>query len=429
MANAPSPFLKALVNNFGCQGCYGIEWVENDGIIECKNYYNPEWRVDQVKSKGLEGLYTTQSTKFNFGIGQGLVGQVFQQKTLLFARDVQDLTFDGIAAAIQGWDSLEFARADLAKDYNICSAVFMPTATGVLEFGSTSKASSLPHFYSNEAKALIEGNHSPIFIVEWEERDGTVVPVGHYAPEVPAACQLESTLYRMVASESSPLVKAMHERHVVMNAGEHTLSKLFGLKPNTDKQAVFWPVPGTRRVIEVAFAPTANDIGKGMLPNVCSSILSTACKLLKAPIALEWRPVGDVVVCMGHYNSEERIAICDDKFGGTRYTLESYKFSFKPGAGVVGRIYASGVSELIPDLLQMPPDAYKRAKLAEKFDVRTAVFLAVKGEDGKVESVLEICTNQVCQQFDADFLKADALPANVQSELSTLAGPGMNSIY
>jgi len=420
--------LKALVDNMGCKGCYGIEWECNDGIIETKSIYNPQWRIEEVAGKGQEGLYTTKSTRFKFGLGEGVVGTVFQQKKVVFRSDLQDLTSEGIAESMKGWDTVEFARADLAKQYGICSAVFLPTAAGVFEFGSTEKVATVPTFLSHEAKGIIEANDGCVLAVEWDEVNGLVVPVGHYAPEVPAACDLVNTLYG-TALENPVLLKAARERQVLRAPGQHTLAKLFGLSPGKDSEVTYWPVPGSAtRVIEVAFAPGAKHDAR-MSPNVCSGGLSTACRLLGAPIAVEWRKSGDSIVCAGHYNSEERVAICADKFGGARWTLESYKYSFKAGEGVVGRTFASGVSELIPDLLQMTRDSLHRHELAVKFDVRTAVFLAVKAPDGSVESVFEICTDRVCQMFEADIAKSESVPKNVLSELSTLAAPGMNSIY
>lgn len=412
--------LVNLVNNLGCKGCYGIEWENRDGVLECKSHYNPTWRLEEAASQGFKGLYTTNSTTYTFRVGDGMVGKVFQEKKVAFTPNLQDLTPDGMATSMMGWDSMEFARADLAKQFGIRAAVFVPTENGVLEFGSTEKVMKLPNFFGGAARSIVDANGGNALVVEWFASDGKLFPVGHYAPEAAVDPDLVQSLYAK-AQENPQLLKAATERTVVMADQPHTLCKLLGLGAG---KAIYWPVPGSAtRVVEVALLGTDDQP-----PNASSASLSSTCRLLQAPIAVEWRMRGDSISCAGHYNSPERMDKCAKNFGGSRYTLESYKYSFQPGEHVVGRVFKSGVSELIPDLLQLPPSAFKRNELAKKFDVRTAVFLAVKGPDGAVDCVLEICTDRVCSMFEQDIESCKSVPQNVLSELSVLASsPG--SIY
>ena len=64
----------------------------------------------------------------------------------LFVEDLQDLSEQAVQDAMFGGDHVEFKRADLAKAFDIHSAVFVPTATGVLEVGSTDKVVSASGF-------------------------------------------------------------------------------------------------------------------------------------------------------------------------------------------------------------------------------------------------------------------------------------------
>lgn len=412
--------LVDLVDNLSCKGCYGIEWECHDGVLECKSYYNPKWRLEETASQGLKGLYTTNSTTYTFRVGDGMVGKVFQDKKVVWAPDLQDLTADGVAMSMVGWDSVEFARADLAKQFGIRSAVFVPTEKGVLEFGSKEKAAKLPNFVGGAARGIIDANEGNALVLEWLSVDGKLVPVGHYVPEATVDQELVTSLYAK-AKENPKLLKAATDGSVVMADQPHTLASVLGLSAG---KAIYWPVPGSAIVVEVAL------LGAGDGPaNACSTGLSSACRLLQAPIALEWRLRGDSLICAGHYNSQERVDKCAKNFGGSRYTLESYNFSFQPGEHVVGRVFKSGVSELIPDLLQLPPSAFKRNELAKKFDVRSAVFLAVKGPDGAVDCVLEICTDHVCHMFEDDIAACKSVPQNVLSELTILASAPPGSIY
>jgi len=128
-------------------GCYGVEWALSEaGRLEYKGHYNPQWRVEGVQKKGLKGLYTTESASHSFMPGEGLVGKAFSDQKMLFVQDLQDLSEDAVQDAMFGGDHAEFKRADLAKAFNIHSAVFVPTAKGVLEVGSTDEVVSASGF-------------------------------------------------------------------------------------------------------------------------------------------------------------------------------------------------------------------------------------------------------------------------------------------
>jgi len=134
--------LQRIVDS-GNGACYGIEWALSDaGRLEYKAHYNPQWRVEGVQKKGLKGLYTTQSASHSFMPGEGLVGKVFSDQKMLFVQDLQVMSEEAVQDAIFGGDHVEFQRADLAKAFDIHSAVFVPTAKGVLEVGSTDKVVS-----------------------------------------------------------------------------------------------------------------------------------------------------------------------------------------------------------------------------------------------------------------------------------------------
>jgi len=112
-------------------GCYGVEWVLSEaGRLEYEGHYNPQWRIEGVKKKGLKGLYTTESASHShsFMPGDGLVGKVFSDQKMLFVQDLQDLSEKAVQDALFGGDHVEFKRADLAKAFDIHSAVFVPTA-------------------------------------------------------------------------------------------------------------------------------------------------------------------------------------------------------------------------------------------------------------------------------------------------------------
>jgi len=205
--------LQRIVDS-GNGACYGIEWALSDaGRLEYKAHYNPQWRVEGVQKKGLKGLYTTQSASHSFMPGEGLVGKVFSDQKVLFVEDLQDLSEQAVQDAIFGGDHVEFQRADLAKAFDIHSAVFVPTAKGVLEVGSTDKVVSasgivpeavltamqngsefpLPkkmaeNFFTTSCsiklRELVEGSTGGCYGVEWVLSEaGRLEYEGHYNPQ------------------------------------------------------------------------------------------------------------------------------------------------------------------------------------------------------------------------------------------------------
>jgi len=138
-----------------CGGCFGIEWMlSENGCLVCKSYYNPPWRIEAVQKKGLQGLYTSESSTYTFLPGEGLVGKAFANQQMLFSGDLQALAPDDIKDAMFCGDSTVYLRVDLAKKFGIHSAVFMPTADGVLEVGSTQKVASVSDFLSGAKDVL-----------------------------------------------------------------------------------------------------------------------------------------------------------------------------------------------------------------------------------------------------------------------------------
>jgi hypothetical protein len=145
----PSTVLKEIVDTSG-GACYGIEWgVLDGGLLKCKSFYNPEWRIEAVQKKGLHGLYTTQSSTYTFRSGEGFVGTAFANQQILFSEDLQTQSVTEMMDAISLGDHAGFMRTELAEEFGIRSAVFMPTGCGVIEVGSTQQVKS--------ARALLSG--------------------------------------------------------------------------------------------------------------------------------------------------------------------------------------------------------------------------------------------------------------------------------
>jgi hypothetical protein len=143
--------LKELVNNFYPGGCYGIEWQLSGGVLTQKEHYNPQWRVDAFRAKGLTSLYTERSQGYFFDVGQGIVGKVFAKQEPLFVPDLQALDKESVMDALQGGNSTEFLRATLAKEFDLHSAIFLPLPTGVLEVGSVAFMTTLPPYFAQYA--------------------------------------------------------------------------------------------------------------------------------------------------------------------------------------------------------------------------------------------------------------------------------------
>jgi len=143
--------LQDLVDNFTPGGCYAIEWECKEGMLKFKDHFNPQWRIDGVKAKGLDSLYTKRSQNFEFQAGEGLVGRAFAKQEVLFVKDLQEVDAESMKDSIQHGDTTPFKRADLAKEFDLHSAMFLPSQNGVLEVGSAAFLTSLPRFFASYA--------------------------------------------------------------------------------------------------------------------------------------------------------------------------------------------------------------------------------------------------------------------------------------
>jgi len=151
----PPTVLARLVDELTVAGCYAIEWVLRDNSITYRSHYNPAWRIEGAKKQGLNGLYTTESMKYGFEVGQGLVGKVFQAQKRLFVPDLQVMDPEAIKDAMQSWDDSEFQRSALAEKYGIRAALFVPSPKGVIEVGSSTKSASLEEFFNERGREFL----------------------------------------------------------------------------------------------------------------------------------------------------------------------------------------------------------------------------------------------------------------------------------
>jgi hypothetical protein len=153
----PPTFLQKLVEELSSAGCYGIEWTDHGGILTYRSHFNPQWRIDVLRQVGLSAAYTTESMSFTFEYGEGLVGSAFAKQSVLFTRDVQEVSPDDVKAAMQSGNGAAFQRADVAKKFGIHSVLLLPSAHGVLEVGSVKTFDNLQAFLSERAAEAVNG--------------------------------------------------------------------------------------------------------------------------------------------------------------------------------------------------------------------------------------------------------------------------------
>jgi len=215
----PSAELQNFVDTFSKEVCYGIEWgLAKSGSLECKSYYNPQWRIEAVKNKGLDGLYTNESSTYIFVPGQGMVGKAFEKQEVIFCEDLQTLSSNEIIDSVSLADHTAFIRADLAKKFGIHSAVFMPVASGVFEVGSTQKVAALselkasqpgqamspPAPHSAVLEQIVEKSGGACYGIEWTlSCSGRLECKSYYNPRWRVEAVQKSGLEGLYTSESS----------------------------------------------------------------------------------------------------------------------------------------------------------------------------------------------------------------------------------
>merc|ERR1712048_135800 len=108
--------------------CFCIYWGldEAKGVLKPRCHWNPPERVSVVKAlTGKSELYTTESYKWEWKAGAGLIGKAYKNKESTFFPDVSQLS------------PSVFQRQELAKRFGIRSMALKPYGKGVYEVGST----------------------------------------------------------------------------------------------------------------------------------------------------------------------------------------------------------------------------------------------------------------------------------------------------
>merc|ERR1711920_983598 len=153
----PPVVLQKLVEELSSAGCYGIEWTDQGGILTHRSHFNPQWRIEGLRQRGISAAYTTQSMDLTFEKGEGLVGSAFASQSVLFVRDVQDVSPDDVMACMQSGNRAAFLRANIARVFGIHSVLLLPSAHGVLEVGSAQTFDDLQSFLSERAAEAVSG--------------------------------------------------------------------------------------------------------------------------------------------------------------------------------------------------------------------------------------------------------------------------------
>jgi len=150
-------------------GVYGLEWVLSPaGKLECKSWYNPEWRIKVAQQNGWAGLFTIESTNYSFTPGEGIVGKAFASKKTCFLPDMQV--------------EADNKRVELEKKFGIHSVIFIPNGNGLIEIGSTRTIKSAEDFLPvtvvnrilsppSQLQRLVDASSGGVYGLEWGMAD------------------------------------------------------------------------------------------------------------------------------------------------------------------------------------------------------------------------------------------------------------------
>jgi hypothetical protein len=280
-------------------GCYGIEWMHADGKLSVGDVFNPEWRVESAKANGYKKLFTDASSRFSFQVGDGAIGKVFQDKKTIFAEDIQVLSQPAVANSILG--GIPFARTEIAKEFGIRSAAFVPSATGVIEIGSLQKYDSLSDFMD---AALVEAIEK-----------GSAIPAGALAggDSIPAegqpACPRAQRLQKLVEGSNGA---SFAIEWVVQDDGILTFGSFFnpkwrvqevkakGIKDLYTSKSAGYNFPPSEGFVgkvfasqKAAFVPDLQHISES---DVLNSLTGPAVDFLRADLAKEFGIISTIFI-------------------------------------------------------------------------------------------------------------------------------------
>jgi len=133
--------LKEACEHSGAVFALFWEYDEILGALKVAHHYNPPERVQKVKEElDTDRLYSTESYKFLFKPGEGVVGHVYQSGGPMFFLTAE-LPRDACSFQRQSSGENTFAdrfqRGNLADKFGIKCIGMKPMAGGVLELGAT----------------------------------------------------------------------------------------------------------------------------------------------------------------------------------------------------------------------------------------------------------------------------------------------------
>jgi len=366
---------------------YCLYWVKDGDEFKAVSDYVPEARKASIQRMLGEDTFSTRSKEYVLQAnGQGPVATCFRK---------------GVEEELDESGANNMKRVALVREYAIQRLYFVPTASGVVEFGvpfniqvssETLEASlKMQCELSGAGYALYWTLAKPSGYEPWVEK---AVVAGSYVSEAREAvlraegrtssCVEESKAYVLDASTPSPTFAALQTKKplYLQEAVECEVFERRELFRTYNIGSVaFEPMPGGVLEFGTTKGPCTSDWGsiddaRGAL--VPFDVLEEAFTA-GATHTIFWRQVGDELVPSASYIIPERARMLQQARGDTKsYTLESLSMRIRIGSGSpVAKAAQSGSAIHVDNPASAP--GCERAKLAKEFHVISSDFVPCQG--------------------------------------------------
>jgi len=369
---------------------YALFWTESAGKLCVAARYNTPVRVWACQASRRDGeTFVTRSQKTPLPVGKGLIGRVFASKGEEFVPDTSALTAD------------RFPRLQHAKEFGIKSIGAYFCDGGVLEFGTTTKWNHIPKVKATIELPSVCQTSGAVYALFWEESGGKLTVSTKYVTPGRALMLKasrgdnesfiaksstvslrsgEGVVGRVFASKGEELVPDVSELQTSQFA-RAALAKEFGI---AGLAAVFW----NGGVLEYGSTERWSSRPKVRIDMVAR--LKAVCETSGAVYAMFWEEVAGTLTVLEHYHPVARLTSLRARRGDSEtFATKSRRFSLVVGEGLVGRVFATGGKELVPDATLLSIERFPRTQHAKEFGIRSIVCIAVGGgvlEFGAVNS-------------------------------------------
>jgi len=321
--------------------------VKGDKITPVEHYVTPERAVYLKTLRGDDKNFGSESYGIALAKNESAIGRVWAS---------------GVGETVdQPGDDKQFARQQLAKNFNITKICLKAFAGGVLEWG-----------FGATCRSVVE-DEGAAYALLWSVKGDKITPTEHYV--TPQRGVYLKTLRgddKNFGTESYGIMLAKNESavgRVWASGGIETVDK-----PGDDQQFARQRLANDFNITKICLKAFPRGVLEYGFGPVCRSVVEDE----GAAYALLWSVKGAKITPTEHYVTPERAAYLKTVRGDHKnFGSQSYGIELAKNESAIGRVWASGRAEIVLN----PGDdkQFARHQLAKDFNITKICLKAFAG--------------------------------------------------